>query len=72
MTLGSDSFFGGCRGSGVALMATTRLRTFCFLDSMQPQFASFQATVAQGYLPVAGQAALFVEVAPGMEIQTHG
>ena len=44
------------------------LRAFVFLDSMQPQFASFVATVARGYLPVAGQAALFVEIAPGIAI----
>ena len=35
---------------------------------MQPQFASFVATTARGYLPVAGQAALFVEVQPGIAI----
>jgi hypothetical protein len=35
---------------------------------MQPQFASFVATVARGYLPVAGQAALYVEIAPGIAI----
>jgi hypothetical protein len=45
-----------------------QLRTYVFLDSMQPQFASFVATTARGYLPVAGQAALFVEVQPGIAI----
>jgi hypothetical protein len=44
------------------------LRTYTFLDSLQPQFASFLATVAQGFLPVAGQASLFVEISPGMDI----
>ncbi len=44
------------------------LRTYTFLDSLQPQFASFIATVAQGFLPRAGQASLFVEISPGMEI----
>lgn len=50
-------------------MANIQLRSFVFLDSMQPQFASFEATTAQGFLPVKGQASLYVEVAPGMEIQ---
>ena len=50
-------------------MSKVELRSYCFLDSMQAQFASFQASIAQGYLPVKEQAALFVEVAPGMEIQ---
>ena len=44
------------------------LRTYAFLDSLQPQFASFIATVAGGFLPVKGQASLFVEISPGMEI----
>jgi len=44
------------------------LRTYTFLDSLQPQFASFIATIAGGYLPVPGQASLFIEISPGMEI----
>ena len=50
-------------------MADIQLRTYCFIDSMQPQFASLEATTAQGFLPIKGQAALYVEVAPGMQIQ---
>lgn len=44
------------------------LRTFTIIDSLQPQVASFVATVARGLLPLEGQAALLVEVAPGMSI----
>ncbi len=44
------------------------LRAYAFLDNLQPQFAAFLATVAQGYLPTAHQAALFVEISPGIEI----
>jgi hypothetical protein len=44
------------------------LRAFVILDSLQPQFASFQATISAGYLPRVGQASLFVEIAPGMAI----
>ncbi len=44
------------------------LRAYLFLDSLQPQFASFLATVAQGFLPTQGQASLFVEISPGIEI----
>jgi ethanolamine utilization microcompartment shell protein EutS len=46
----------------------SELRCYVFLDSLQPQFASFLATVAQGFLPTPGQASLFVEVAPGMDV----
>ena len=45
-----------------------QLRTYVFLDAMQPQFASFVASTAKGYLPVRGQAALYVEIAPGIAI----
>jgi hypothetical protein len=44
------------------------LRGYCFLDSLQPQYAAFLGTVAQGFLPLAGDASLYVEVAPGIEI----
>lgn len=49
-------------------MAEVDLRTYCFLDSMQPQYASFLATVAQGFLPTQGMASLYVEISPGIEI----
>ena len=44
------------------------LRAYVILDCLQPQFASFQATISKGYLPKVGQASLFVEIAPGMAI----
>lgn len=49
-------------------MADVDLRTYVFLDSMQPQYASFLATIAQGFLPVQGMASLYVEISPGIEI----
>lgn len=45
------------------------LRTFTFIDVLQPQFTAFIASTAAGYLPVAEQASLFVEISPGMDIQ---
>ena len=44
------------------------IRAYTFLDSLQPQYAAFLGTVAQGFLPLAGDASLFVEVSPGIEI----
>ncbi len=44
------------------------LRSYFILDSLQEQLASFMASTVQGFMPVAGMADLFVEVAPGMEI----
>jgi hypothetical protein len=46
------------------------LRTFTYLDILQPQVAAFFQTVSQGFLPLEGQAALLVEVAPGISINT--
>src|SRR5512136_3126184 len=46
----------------------SELRCYIFLDSLQPKHASFLGTVAQGFLPTPGQASLFVEIAPGMDI----
>jgi hypothetical protein len=47
---------------------TISLRTYVYLDILQPQLASFLATVAQGYLPIEEQASLFIEVQPGIAI----
>ena len=44
------------------------LRTLTFLDVLQPQLAGFLQTVAQGFLPLDGQASLIVEVAPGIAV----
>jgi hypothetical protein len=44
------------------------LRTYVYVDVLQPQLASFLATVSQGYLPIEEQASLFVEVQPGISI----
>ena len=44
------------------------LRTLTFIDVLQPQLAGFLQTVAQGLLPLGGQAAVIVEIAPGIAI----
>jgi hypothetical protein len=44
------------------------LRSCVFLDSLQRQHAAFLGTVAKGFLPVRGQASLFIEISPGIEI----
>lgn len=44
------------------------LRTYVYIDVLQPQLASFLATVSQGYLPIEEQASLFIEVQPGIAI----
>ena len=49
-------------------MADIDIRAYAFLDSLQPQYAAFLGTVAQGFLPLAGDASLYVEISPGIEI----
>jgi hypothetical protein len=49
-------------------MAQVTLRTFSFIDQLQPQLATFIGKTARGFLPVPGQASLFVEIAPGIAI----
>src|SRR5215510_4978564 len=45
-----------------------QLRTYAFIDSMQPQAAAHVASTCQGDVPVAGMSELFIEVAPGNEV----
>ncbi len=49
-------------------MADTTLRTYVFLDDLQPQLAAFIGTTARGFLPVAGVASMLIETAPGLII----
>jgi hypothetical protein len=44
------------------------LRSYVFLDSLQPQMAAFIGSTARGFLPLAGDASLWVEISPGIEI----
>jgi ethanolamine utilization microcompartment shell protein EutL len=46
------------------------LRAFAFIDQLQKQLVGYIGSTARGYYPVAGQAALFMEVAPGIEINS--
>lgn len=51
-------------------MSKIQLKTYIFLDSLQPQLATFIGTTARGFLPIPGDASLFVEIAPGIAINT--
>ena len=44
------------------------LRSYVFLDSLQYQHAAFLGTVARGFLPLPGDASLWIEISPGIEI----
>ena len=49
-------------------MSNFQLRTYAFVDRMQPQAAAHVAATCQGDVPVAGMSELYIEVAPGNEI----
>ncbi len=44
------------------------LRTFSYIDILQPKLAGFLQTVSSGFQPLENQAILYVEVAPGISI----
>ncbi|MDV8070726.1 hypothetical protein R4P64_29790 [Rhodococcus sp. IEGM 1366] len=50
------------------MTGTATLRTYAFIDRMQPQCAAHIAATSPGDPPLAGMAELFVEMAPGNEV----
>jgi len=49
-------------------MSDVSLRTYAFIDRLQPQCAAHIAATCQGDVPLAGNAELFIEMAPGNEV----
>jgi hypothetical protein len=47
---------------------SVELRSYVFLDSLQSQHSAFLGTVARGFLPLPGDASLWIEISPGIEI----
>ncbi len=45
-----------------------KLKTYVYIDSLQPQLAEYMASVSQGFPPIPGDSCLWVEVRPGMAI----
>ncbi len=44
------------------------LRSYVYLDNLQPQHAAYLGTVAKGFLPLPGDTSLWIEISPGIEI----
>lgn len=44
------------------------LRSYVFIDSLQPQHAAYMGTVSLGFLPLPGDSSLWIEISPGIEI----
>ena len=44
------------------------LRSYVYLDNLQPQHAAYMGAVAQGFLPLPGDTSLWIEISPGIEI----
>jgi ethanolamine utilization microcompartment shell protein EutL len=49
-------------------MSDISLRTYAFIDRLQPQCAAHIAATCQGDVPLGGMAELFIEMAPGNEV----
>jgi hypothetical protein len=56
------------RAAGRYVPEGMELRTFSYLDILQPQLTGFLQTVSSGFMPLEGQASLFLEIAPGIAI----
>jgi hypothetical protein len=46
----------------------TELRSYVYLDRLQPQFAAYMGANSRGFLPISGMAAIIIEIAPGVII----
>jgi hypothetical protein len=44
------------------------LRSYVYIDSLQPQHAAYMGTVSIGFLPLPGDSSLWLEISPGIEI----
>lgn len=44
------------------------LRSYVYIDRLQSQHAAYMGTVAAGFLPLPGDASLWIEISPGIEI----
>ena len=44
------------------------LRSYVYLDNLQPQHAAYMGTVSLGFLPLPGDTSLWIEISPGIEI----
>ncbi len=58
----------GSHAPSVQPRQAIELRAYVFLDSLQPQLAAYMGTVSQGFLPIPGDACLWLEVSPGMAV----
>ena len=47
-----------------------KLKTYIYIDSLQPQLAVYLGSVSQGFLPIPGDACLWLEVSPGMAVHS--
>jgi ethanolamine utilization microcompartment shell protein EutL len=56
------------RGNAGSSQNKIQIRSYVYIDRMQPQYAALTGTAVRGDIPIAGMAELYLEVAPGNEI----
>lgn len=60
------------RYTGLGVLGTATLgvdlRSYVYVDSLQAQHAAYMGTMSVGFLPLPGDASLWVEISPGIEI----
>jgi hypothetical protein len=45
-----------------------QLRTYCYLEQLQPRYAAFLGSLVYADLPIEGMTSLFIEASPGIEV----
>lgn len=58
------------REEGCVSVAAMELRALTVIDSLQPQLTGFLQTVCAGFMPLENESAAFIEIAPGIAINT--
>jgi len=69
----SLSYFAGgaqhtCSSSLFRNLLGIELRSYVYIDNLQPQHAAYLGTEAQGFLPLPGDSSIWIEVIPGIEV----
>ena len=59
---------GAAARAAVIAWPAMELRALTVLDSLQPQLTGFLQTVCSGFMPLEDEAAVFIEIAPGIAI----
>lgn len=64
----ADGYLIRSSGSNFDAVLGVELRSYVYIDNLQQQHAAFMGSVSLGFLPLPGDASLWIEISPGIEI----